>query len=97
MSRELSPQEQIKQNVSEFSKRYLNIEEQKIALKEDLKELKEEFNLEGVPTNVVIRVINIMKRKKKKTQSEIFEEESIEQWLSENEDIDNAISSLVAK
>lgn len=90
-----TPQEQTRDNIVNFAKRYLEIESRKEALKADTKALKEEFSMEGVPTAVVIRCLNQIKRNKKKTDSELFEEDAITTWLSENKDIDDSISSLV--
>lgn len=90
-----TPQEQTRDNIVNFAKRYLEIESRKEALKADTKALKEEFSMEGVPTTVVIRCLNQIKRNKKKTDSELFEEDAITTWLSENKDIDDSISSLV--
>ena len=94
--RELSPQEEARNNIVEFAKRYLALEMQKQQLKQDTKSLKEDFASEGVPTSVVIRVINSLKRTKKKSETELFEEECIETWLSENKDVDDVISDLIS-
>lgn len=90
-----TPQEQTRDNIITFTKRYLDIESRKDVLKTDSKALKEEFAMEGVPTSIVIRCINNIKRNKKKTDSELFEEDAIMTWLSENKDIDDLITSMV--
>jgi uncharacterized protein (UPF0335 family) len=70
---------------------------QKKALDQDIKALKDEFKEEGVPVGIVTSVINKIKAQKKKSDSEIFEEDTIKEWLESNADIDNDIGALIAK
>lgn len=87
----------VRNNIEVFAERFLNLEKEKEILKQDLKALREEFNQEGVPTAVVIRCINQIKRMKKKTDSEIYEEEAIQEWLLANQSISDKISDIAAK
>lgn len=86
-----------KQNIENYAKRLLNLEQQKKIIQEDIKALKLEFKEEGVPVGVVSRVINQLKREKKQTESELHEEIVIKDWLSSNAEIDDEIGALVAK
>lgn len=86
----------VRNNIEAFAERYLELERQKELLKEDTKALREEFNQEGVPTQVVIRCINEIKKLKKKTESELSEEEAIQEWLLSNEGISSSISALIS-
>lgn len=86
----------VKNNIQAFAERFLNLEKQKEDLKADVKALKDEFNQEGVPTSVVIQCINQIKRNKKKTDSEIFEEDSIREWLLQDKNINDSISDLLS-
>lgn len=86
-----------KQNIENYAKRLLNLEQQKKIIQEDIKALKLEFKEEGVPVGVVSRVINQLKREKKQTEGELHEEIVIKDWLSSNTEIDDEIGALVAK
>jgi len=94
---EIRTTEEARANIESFTKRLLDLMKQKKALDEDIKALKDEFKEEGVPVGVVSSVINKIKAKKKKTDSERFEEEKIQEWLEANSDIDNDIGVLIAK
>lgn len=88
---------QAKENVENFLKRYVQLLKDKKLIDEDIQALKEEFKEEGVAVNTVVRVFNQVKRQKKKTDSQIFEEEVISDWIENNTDIDDAIGELNAK
>lgn len=94
---EIRTSEEARANIEEFTKRFLNLQMQKKALDADIKALKEEFKEEGVPVGIVSSVINKIKAQKKKSDSEIFEEDTIKEWLESNADIDNDIGALIAK
>lgn len=86
-----------RKNIESFTRRFIELQQQKKVIDEDTKALKEEFKAEGVPVGVVTKVINKIKANKKKTDAEIFEEETIQDWLETNADIDNEIGILVSK
>jgi len=94
---EVRTSQEARQNIEEFTKRFIELQKQKKSLDEDIKALKEEYKEEGVPVAIVAKVINKIKSNKKKSDSEIFEEETIQEWLEANADIDNEIGILVAK
>lgn len=94
---EIRTSEEAKENIEGFTKRYINLLQQKKELDEDIKALKEEFKEEGVPVGIVTKVINRIKADKKKTDSEKFEEETIKEWLEANVEIDDGLGTLVAK
>jgi len=94
---ELRSSEESRTNVENFSKRYINLLKDKKNLDEDIKVLKDEFKEDGVAVSVVCSAINNIKKRKKKSDTEVFEEETIEEWLQSNIDIDDAISDLIAK
>lgn len=93
---EIRTQEEAKQNIEEFTRRFLNLQLEKKKIDADIKELKNEFKEEGVAVGAVVKVINKIKRDKKQSESDKFEEESIENWLKESKDIDDQISTLNA-
>lgn len=94
---EIRTTEEARANIEEFTKRFLNLQKQKKALDQDIKALKDEFKEEGVPVGIVASVINKIKAEKKKSDSEIFEEDTIKEWLQTNPEIDSEIGELIAK
>lgn len=94
---EIRTSEESRQNIEEFTKRYINLLKEKKQIDQDIKALKDEFKEEGVPVGIVTSVFNKIKAEKKKSDSEIFEEETIKEWLQANPDIDNEIGILIAK
>lgn len=85
----------VKNNIEAFAERYLNLELQKKTINEDIKQLKDEYNQEGVPTQVVQRVINDIKRMKNRTDSENHEHEVIMEWLLGSGPVSDSISALI--
>ena len=94
---EIRTSEESRQNIEEFTKRYINLLKDKKRLDQDIKALKDEFKEEGVPVGIVTSVFNKIKAEKKKSDSEIFEEETIKEWLEANAEIDDGIGQLIAK
>ena len=94
---EIRSTEEARRNIEEFARRFLNLQKQKKQIDEDIKTLKQEFKEEGVPVNIVVAVINKIKQRKKKSDLEILEEETIKEWLESNKDIDDEIGELIAK
>lgn len=84
-------------NIINFTKRLIELEKQKKIIQEDIKELKSEFKEEGVPVQIVTRVLNQIKREKRQSEGEINEENIIKEWLLNNTDIDDGVGDLVAK
>lgn len=94
---EIRSQEDVKQNIVDFANRFLSLQLQKKAIDEEIADLKAEFKENGVPVGIVTKCINSIKSKKKKTESEIFELETIEAWLESDKGVDQNITELVAK
>lgn len=94
---EIRSTEEARRNIEDFARRFLNLQKQKKQIDEDIKALKQEFKEEGVPVNIVVAVINKIKQRKKKSDLEILEEETIKEWLESNKDIDDEIGELIAK
>lgn len=84
-------------NIENFTKRLIELMKQKKAIDQDIKALKDEYKEEGVPVSIVVSALNKIKAKKKKSDSERFEEETIQEWLESNVEIDNDIGELIAK
>lgn len=94
---EIRTSEEARTNIVNFTKRFLNLQQQKKVIDQDISALKDEFKEEGVPVSIVQAVINKIKRDKKKTDSERFEEDTIQEWLVSDADVDNSIGELMAK
>lgn len=94
---EIRTTDQARENVEKFTKRLANLLLDKKAIDEDIKTLKNEFKEEGVPVAIVNKAFNLIKANKKKTESQLFEEEKIQEWLEANEEIDDKIGQLNSK
>ena len=94
---EIRTTEEARTNIENFTKRLIELMKQKKALDQDIKALKDEFKEEGVPVGIVSSVLNKIKSNKKKSDSERFEEATIQEWLETNAEIDSGIGELVAK
>ena len=81
----------------EFSNRYLNLLDQKRTIDLDIKELKQEYDEQGLATKVVIKAINSLKKEKKETISQQDELAMFKEWLSANKEVDDKICSLATK
>jgi len=91
---ELRTTEEARANVTEFTSRLVNLMLDKKKIDADIKALKQEFKEEGVPCGVVSAVVNRIKALKKKSNDEIFEENTIQEWLETNNSIDDKIGQL---
>lgn len=94
---EIRSTEEARQNIERFATAYIEKMLEKKALDEEIKELKDEFKEEGVPVGVVVSVINKLKSDKKKTDSEKFETNTIQDWLETNPNVDTLVSQLASK
>lgn len=94
---EIRTVEEARENVENFTKEYLKLLIHKKTIDEEIKEMKNNYKEDGVPVALVCKVINKIKASKKKTDSEKHEEDIIGDWLETNKDIDDSISTLMAK
>ena len=81
----------------EFSNCYLNLLDQKRTIDLDIKELKQEYDEQGLATKVVVKAINSLKKEKKETISQQDELAMFKEWLSENKEVDDKICALATK
>lgn len=94
---EIRSTEESKEIIQNFSKELLKLMAHKKSIDEEIKEMKANYKEDGVPVGLVSKVLNRIKTKKKKTPSEQTEENIIEEWLESNKEIDDMITSLIAK
>lgn len=94
---EIRTAEEARENIENFTKEYLKLLLHKKTIDQDIKDMKDNYKEDGVPVGTVCKVINKIKASKKKTDSERHEEDIIADWLETNKDIDDSISTLMAK
>ncbi len=94
---EVRTEQEARENVENFTKEYLKLLLHKKTIDQDIKDIKDNYKEDGVPVNMVCKVINRIKAAKKKTDSEMHEEDIITDWLEQNKDIDDSICTLMAK
>lgn len=79
----------------QFVEQLVALELEKKKIQEKIKELKADYKEEGIAVSIICRVFNRIKKKKKQTESEKFEEEAIQEILEESKRVDDAILTLV--
>lgn len=94
---EIQSQEDARKNVNAFAHGLADFLLRKKAIDAEIKEFKEEYTAEGVPVQAVASLLNKMKAQKKKTESQIFEEETMGEWLEADKELDDKIGELAAK
>lgn len=94
---EIRTEAEARENIENFTKEYLKLLLHKKTIDQEIKDIKNNYKEDGVPVGLVCKVINKIKSAKKKTDSEKHEEDIISDWLEQNKDIDNSISTLMAK
>ena len=94
---EIRSEQEARENVENFTKEYLKLLLHKKTIDQEIKDMKNNYKEDGVPVNAVCKAINAIKNSKKKTDSQKYEEDIIQDWLKQNKDIDDSISTLMAK
>lgn len=89
--------DEAKDNCIAFAVRLLNLLNSKKQIDQDIKALKQEFSEQGIAVNVVVKALNKLKAKKKMSQSEYFELETIGNWLETNKEVDDSLVELMSK
>lgn len=84
-------------NIKEFGKRFCRIETEIKARKLDIKELKHEFDLEGVSIKVVNKAIRNIKQAKKTTPEEQAEISTVQNLLTADKEFMDIMANLIAK
>ena len=83
--------------VPEFIVRYANLQIEKKNIDADIKELRKEFEEQGLPIAQIIKAFNAMKKELKDGQSIIEELETIKEILYKNSEVHEKITQLLAK
>lgn len=84
-------------NIKEFGRRLGIIETDIKARKLDIKELKHEFDLEGVSISVVCKAIKRIKQEQKTTAEEQAEVSTVQKLLTADKEFMDIMSNLIAK
>jgi len=92
---EVRSTEEAKSNVIGFAKELTGLLKQKKEIDDDIKEIKQKFKEEGVPVQIVQKMVNSVKADKKKTASEKFEGETIKDWLEADASVNTSIEELI--
>lgn len=66
-------------------------------IKEEIKEIKENYKEQGISVRTVSKVVNQLKRKAKQDDTELLEEQILTEKFEDNEKIQELISELVSK
>jgi len=87
--------EEARSNIIGCAEELLDLMMKKKEIDNDIKEMKQTWREEGVPVGIVTNLINVIKASKKKTDTELFELETIKEWLQADERVDNKIGELL--
>lgn len=80
-----------------FAERYIRLQLQKKALCEDVKELKKEFEEQGLPTKQVIKAIDRIRKELKEGSDSEVEINTFKNMLYDKTIIQNGLTELDAK
>lgn len=94
---EIRTQEETKQNIVDFANALLTLQLRKKEIDNEIKDLKADYKENGVPVAIVSKCISAIKTRKKKSESEIFELETIEAWLESDKTVDDNITELISE
>lgn len=84
------------EKIYSYANSLINLQIEKKAIDEQIKELKADYKEEGIAVGTVTRVISKLKAKAKKNDSDIVEEDIITEKLESNQNIQDLIQSLVS-
>jgi len=80
-----------------FAERYIRLQLQKKSLGEDVKELKKEFEEQGLPTKQVIKAIDRIRKELKEGSESEIEINTFKDMLCDKAVIQNGLTELDAK
>lgn len=83
--------------INDFINRYANLQLEKKRILADVKELKKEFDEQGLPTGQVIKAFNAMSKELRDGQDAITELEIFKDFLYQNKIVHDIITQLIAK
>lgn len=89
-------EEVINKRTQEFANRLLNLQKEKKNIDLDIKELKEEYKLDGVDVTKAVKALNTIKKKMKQSVLDAQDEQNMEDMLAECEDVVLNLNELIA-
>lgn len=81
--------------IESFITSLADLEVKKKEIADDIKALKDDYKEEGIPVGIVVAAFNRAKKNKKKSESELNEEEVIQEWINESQIVDEAIMKVI--
>lgn len=94
---EIRSTEEVMESSYEFALAIIEKQIQIKSIQEEIKEIKENYKEQGIAVSTVNRVINTLKTKAKKDDSELLEEQIILEKMEANQKIQEQIAILVQK
>jgi uncharacterized protein (UPF0335 family) len=88
-----TPEEAI-ENIMNYARALLELQQQKKNIDDDIKELKQNFKEEGVAVGKVTKVLNKIKSEMKQSESDKVEEEIIKEHLEREDFIQTSLAVL---
>jgi len=83
-----------KEIIENFIVALTDLEVSKQNVMEQIKDLKGDYKDEGIAVSLITSIFNVVKKNKKKSDSERFEEETIREWLEGSKKVDDAIMKV---
>lgn len=94
---EIRSQEEVLVKIEDCAREILKLQSAKKKIDEEIKEIKQAYKEDGIAVGLVNKAINEIKKMKKQSASEQFELDIIIDRLSNNKDIDDSITEIIAK
>ena len=93
----LAANDEVRDMVIEFVKRYIRLQLEIKKIKEDIKALKKEFSEQGIPMKICTTAYNMV-RKELKDNEGYYEEVAVyKEWMFSSKDVTDLITELDAK
>lgn len=89
--------EEVMEKVYEYAEKMIELQLAKKAIDQEIRSLKEEYKEEGIAVNLVAKILNKLKAKKKLSDGDILEEDILTEKIEANDKIQDMLSTLIAK
>ena len=89
--------EEVMEKVYEYAEKMIELQLAKKAIDQEIRSLKEEYKEEGIAVNLVAKILNKLKAKKKLSDGDILEEDILTEKIEANDKIQDMLSTLNAK
>jgi hypothetical protein len=92
---EVRSEEDIVRLGTDYAFRILEIQKQIAEAQADIKVIKTDAKLDGVPVGLVNKALNRIKKELKQTEADKFEEEAWYEAMKENTDIEDKLAEII--